>query len=122
MSARIDILGLRIFARHGVGADERMLGQNFIIDLSLDVDVAASFTSDNIHDSVNYAEVVTLVQNRFTATSFHLLEAAAHHLIQELLATFARISHVRLTLHKPSAPVEANFTTISVTLDQTRNG
>ncbi len=118
----ISIEGLTLFARHGVGEDERLLGQNFILDLTLQVEAQSSLTSDDIADSVNYAHVVDLVRARFTTRSFCLLEAVAHHVIEALLTEFERVQHVRLRVHKPSAPVDAVFSSISVTLERARHG
>jgi len=120
MSDRISIKGLHIHARHGVMAHERAIGQVFVVDIALAVDLAKASRSDRLADTVNYGAVVEEAQRVFTAKPFKLIEAAAGALADALLARFLAASSVRVVIHKPHAPVAAIFDDVGVELARAR--
>lgn len=108
MSTAIELSGLELHGHHGVGEEERRAGQRFLFDVRLEV-AEGTGASDRIEDTVDYREVVTVVQEVSEARSFHLLEALAATLADTLLARFpVEAAHVRV--RKPdvrlTAPVE----------------
>ncbi len=58
----ITIKDLRVYARHGVGAQEFLVGNEFSVDLRLAYDASAAMRSDDVADALNYAEVVEEVK------------------------------------------------------------
>jgi dihydroneopterin aldolase len=103
--ATIEVAGLEVFGRHGVGEDERRDGQRFLYDLWLDVGEAGS--TDRIEDAVDYREVVACVREISDARSFHLLEALAAAVADALTQRFP-VESVRVRVRKPDVrlPVE----------------
>jgi dihydroneopterin aldolase len=71
----VEVEGLEIFGRHGVGPEEREQGQTFLYDLRLEVSDAAR--SDRLDDTVDYVAVAAVVQEVSASRQFHLLEALA---------------------------------------------
>jgi len=116
MSDAIFITGLLIHARHGVMPHEEKVGQRFVIDLELTTDLARAAVSDKVVDTVSYASIVEAVTRAFTAKSYRLVEAAAGAVADEVLSTFPRIASVRVTVHKPHAPIAAIFNDVGVTI------
>jgi dihydroneopterin aldolase len=121
MKATIEIAGLSLFAHHGATEAEQQLGQRFLLDISLDVDVAEAARSDRLDKTVDYAEVTAVAQAAFLERRFNLIEAAAAHVAAALLAHSPRIEHVRVTVKKPSAPVPAVIDHVAATIDRRRN-
>lgn len=115
------ISGLAAFARHGVHAAERQLGQRFTLDLVLTVDVRGATESDRYEESVCYGEMTETALAAFTGRDFNLIEAAAASVADALLARFPRIGCASVTVHKPSAPVAAIFADISATVERRRD-
>jgi dihydroneopterin aldolase len=71
----VEVKGLELFGRHGVGYEERARGQTFLYDLRLEVSDAA--LSDRLEDTVDYVAVAEVVKEISAAREFHLLEALA---------------------------------------------
>lgn len=122
MSDRIFIRGLSLHAYHGVMAHEAKVGQSFTIDLDLEIDLSAAAQSDKVMDTVSYDKVVDCASDAFCAQRFRLIEAAAGRVADAVLTTFPRVRSVRVTIHKPHAPIAATFDDVGVTLVRSRHG
>ena len=122
MSDRIFVRGLALHAYHGVMAHEAKVGQTFKLDLDLEIDLSAAARSDKVVDTVSYDKVVNCTSEAFCAKRFRLIEAAAGQVADALLASFPRVRSVRVTIHKPHAPIDATFDDVGVTLVRSRHG
>ena len=122
MTDRIFIKGLALHANHGVMAHEAKVGQTFTIDLDLEIDLSVAARSDKVMDTVSYDKVVDCASDAFCAQRFRLIEAAAGRVADAVLAAFARVRSVRVTIHKPHAPIAATFNDVGVTLVRSRHG
>lgn len=122
MQGEIEVVGLVIFARHGVNKAEEELGQRFVLDLLLKYDMREAAKSDRISDSVDYGEVVAVAEAAFRDKRFYLIEAAASHVAGAVLAHFPKVDSVRVTVRKPSAPVPAAIDHVSATVTRKRDG
>jgi dihydroneopterin aldolase len=114
------IEGLALHARHGVREEERALGQRFFLDLAIVADVGEALASDWLEESLHYGQVIKAASAAFTARDFSLIEAAAAAVADDLLARFPPIRSVRVTVHKPSAPVAAILRDITATVERRR--
>jgi 7,8-dihydroneopterin aldolase/epimerase/oxygenase len=122
MSDTIFVNGLLIHAHHGVMAHEEKVGQRFMIDLELAIDLAPAGRSDKLADTVSYSAIVDAATRAFTRESFRLLEAAAAAVADDLIAAFPPVVSVRVTLHKPHAPIAAIFNDVGVSILRKRHG
>jgi dihydroneopterin aldolase len=120
MSDTIFITGLVIHARHGVMEHETRVGQRFVIDLELSINLSESSHSDRLSDTVSYASVVETATAAFTNTNYKLLERAAGAVSDAIFAAFPRVHAVRVTVHKPHAPIAEIFEDVGVVLMRTR--
>jgi 7,8-dihydroneopterin aldolase/epimerase/oxygenase len=94
----VEVEGLEIFGRHGVGDEERERGQAFLYDLRLEVSDAAE--SDRLDDTVDYVAVAEVVKEISDARQFHLLEALAAAVADAIVERFA-VERVRVRVRKP---------------------
>jgi dihydroneopterin aldolase len=122
MKGVIEIAGLVSFARHGVGEEEAKLGQRFVLDLTLEVDVEKAARSDQLADTIDYGEVIAVAEAAFRERRFYLIEAAAAHVASMLVAHFPAARLVRVTVKKPSAPVPAMIDHVAATVERHRDG
>jgi 7,8-dihydroneopterin aldolase/epimerase/oxygenase len=120
MSDTIFITGVVIHARHGVMDHETEVGQRFVIDLELAIDLSDSSRTDRLVDTVSYSSVVTTATAAFKDANYKLLERAAGAVADAILATFSRVSAIKVTVHKPHAPIAAIFEDVGVVLTRTR--
>ena len=122
MSDFVYVTGLALHAFHGVMEHEATVGQTFYIDLVLDIDLTEASRSDKIADTVGYDQVVDVASRTFCAQRYRLVEAAAGAIADAILTTFPAVTSVRVTVHKPHAPVAATFSDVGVTIVRTRQG
>lgn len=122
MTDTIFVRGLALHAFHGVGEEEQRVGQNFVLDLTLELDLGAAARSDKLADTVSYADVVAVASAAFRAEPLRLIEAAGERVADALLACFPRIERLQVTVHKPDAPIPAVFADCGVTLTRARRG
>jgi len=122
MSDRIFINGLSLHAYHGVMAHEAKVGQSFALDLVVEVDLEDAARSDKVADTVSYDQIVDAASRAFCAQRYRLDEAAAGAVADAVLAQFPRIKTVRVTVHKPHAPIAATFRDVGVEITRSRHG
>lgn len=122
MSDRIFINRLSLHAYHGVMAHEAKVGQSFALDLVVEVDLKDAARSDKVADTVSYDQIVDAASRAFCAQRYRLVEAAAGAVADAVLAQFPRIQTVRVTVHKPHAPIAATFRDLGVEITRSRHG
>lgn len=115
-TGRILIEKLDIYAYHGVFTEEERLGQRFILDMILDVDLRQAAESDALTDTVDYGRAVAVASAAFTARRHQLLEAAARTVAQALFDAFPPITGIEITLRKPGPPIPAALGSVGVRL------
>ncbi len=120
MSDRIILKGVHGFGYHGLFEHERINGQDFFIDVEMDVDLSAASKSDSIDDTVNYAEITNLVVSEITTNPVNLIEKLAGRIAERILKEHIRIDSVTVTVHKPQAPVEASLKDLAVQISMVR--
>ncbi len=118
MADLIEIKGIKSFGYHGVLESEKVTGQDFYVDVVLEVDLSRASVSDNVADTINYAEVTDLVVREITGDPVSLIEKLAGNIADRIKATFPQAATVSVTVHKPQAPVNAQIKDISVTINR----
>jgi dihydroneopterin aldolase len=120
MTDRIFLRGLLVHAHHGLLSHESEVGQRFVIDLDMAIDLSRAAASDHLADTVSYADVAAVTVSTFKARNFKLLEAAAGAVADAILAAFPPIAAVTVTVHKPHAPIAAIFDDVGVVMTRRR--
>lgn len=118
---RITLTGLRVFGRHGVLEQERIDGQDFLVDIVAWVDLADAADSDALKHTVHYGEMAELAARIVGGEPYNLIEALAGRIGDELLARWA-LRAVEVTVHKPGAPIPLEFADVAVTILRGRGG
>lgn len=120
MSDRIEITGLFGFGYHGLFDDERENGQGFLVDVILNIDLSKVSKSDLIEDTVNYSTVCDLVLEQIVGPPVTLIERLAGKIAELILRDYPTVESVRVTVHKPDAPVAAKVQDISISIVRSR--
>jgi dihydroneopterin aldolase len=113
----VEILGLEVFAHHGVHEHEKQRGQTFFIDLRLVCRSHAAAASDRLEDAVDYGAVSGRVVELATSSRHDLLERLAAVIADDLLEQFP-IASAAVTVHKPWAPIPHRFRDVAVTVER----
>jgi len=120
MSDQILLTGVYGFGYHGLFEHERTNGQDFFVDVVLNIDLQAVSHSDSIDETVNYAEITDLVVTEITTNPVSLIEKLAGRIAERILNSYSRVNSVSVTVHKPQAPVSASLKDIAVQITRTR--
>ena len=117
---KITLRGIVAYGHHGVMAEEKALGQRFIVHLTLYLDTSAAAASDSVEDTVNYADVYRDVKAVVEGAPKNLIETVAATIADKLLKRYSKLEGVRVELEKPSAPIPGPFDTVSITVERWR--
>ena len=115
MTDELTVSGIRCWGHHGVFDHERRDGQPFVIDLTLGLDTAPAAASDDLHDTVDYGSLVAQVKASVESDPVDLVETLAHRVAGVCLSD-RRVEWARVTVHKPDAPIEAEFADVALTI------
>lgn len=118
MADLIRISGIKAFGYHGVFDSERTNGQDFYVDVELELDLTQASVSDDVNDTINYADVTKLVVEEITSNPVSLIEKLAGRIADLIRSDFAQAKRVTVTVHKPQAPISEDVKDISVTISR----
>jgi dihydroneopterin aldolase len=99
---------------------EAKVGQPFRIDLVLEIDLDEAARTDALRHTVSYEALVRTASETFCARRFKLIEAAAGAVGDAILQHYPLVRGVRITVHKPHAPIAATFHDVGVTIERKR--
>ncbi len=114
MSDHIEIRGLRCTVIVGVLAEERDRAQLIEIDLDLERPIEGAAISDDLAETTNYAEVLSLARRIATEGRFLLLETLVYRVAREVLAVDEAIESVTVAARKLRPPVPEDVATVGV--------
>ena len=120
MSDRILVTRIAVFAYHGLLEEEARLGQRFYISLDCRLDLGPAGRSDDVAQTVSYADLTEIVTRIGTERRFALIEALAEAIASEILERHAAIAEVRVRVDKPSAPVPAVIEGVAIEIRRAR--
>lgn len=115
----ITLTGLRASAFHGVFAEERRDGQVFVIDVTVQLDLAAAASADDLGLTIHYGELAEEIVAASESDPVDLIETVAERIARVVLAHRAA-QVVTVTVHKPQAPIAVPFEDVSVTIRRAR--
>lgn len=118
-SDRIVLTGLRALGHHGVLAAERRDGQEFVVDVEVGLDTRAAALSDDLSATVDYGALAQRLHDAIVSEPVDLIETLAQRLADVCLAPPA--DWVKVTVHKPAAPIRVAFTDVSLTIHRSRH-
>lgn len=103
---RIILRGMLFHGYHGVFVEENKLGQKFLVDVDAWVDLSKAGESDDLEQSVSYADMYKQIKVIVEGPPFKLVESVASAIANALLSTHPSISDVRVKVCKPHVAVE----------------
>lgn len=111
----VELEDMEFFARHGCFEEERIIGNIFMVNLKLEVDVEKPSTSDSLDDALNYQQAYLLVKQEMEQPS-NLLEHVAGRIADALYKAFPQLKRVTVKVAKANPPVGGKVARSSVTL------
>jgi len=114
---KITLSGLRARGYHGVYDFERANGQDFVIDVVLELDLAPAAASDDVRDTAHYGELATKIVAVVEGEPVNLIETLADRIATVCLKYAEKTT---VTVHKPQAPIPLEFSDVAVTITRER--
>ena len=115
----IRLEGIKLFGYHGVLPQENRVGAIYTVNLRLKTDYLAAAKSDNLEDTINYAEVYQVVKEEMKIPS-KLLENVSYRIAQKIMETFSAVQAIEISLYKENPPMEAECKDVGVEATYTR--
>lgn len=120
MKTYICLDDLHFFAHHGVAPQETLVGNEYTLSLRLETDITRAMETDNVTDTLNYAEVYQAIQEEMEVPS-KLLEHISGRIVRRLFHDFPTLAHIELKLSKRNPPMGADIASAGVEIHCERN-
>lgn len=121
MTDRIELRGLAVRGRHGVFDHERRDGQDFLVDITVWIDLAAAAASDDLVDTYDYGVLAARAAEIVAGPPRNLIETVAAEIADDVMGD-VRVHAVEVIVHKPQAPIPLTFTDVAVVARRSRRG
>ena len=120
MKTVLFIDNLEVFANHGLFEEENKLGQKFIFDIECELNYKKAMFSDEMTESISYADIAEVVVKTATTNTFNLLERLAGEILKNIFTEFPQIENINLKINKPGAPIKYHFEKCGVEVKTSR--
>jgi 7,8-dihydroneopterin aldolase/epimerase/oxygenase len=112
---------LTVHGRHGVLDHERTTGQDFVVDITVWIDLADAAASDELADTYDYAALAQLAADVVAGPPRNLIEAVGGEIADQVMDD-ERVHAVEVVVHKPQAPIPRQFADVAVVVRRSRRG
>ena len=119
MADRITLTGLKVRGNHGVFDHEKRDGQDFLVDITVWIDLGGAAADDDLKQTLHYGEMAERAAAIVAGPSRDLIETVAAEIADDIM-TDQRAHAAEVTIHKPSAPIPLTFTDVAVTMRRSR--
>ncbi|PZE26086.1 MULTISPECIES: dihydroneopterin aldolase [unclassified Curtobacterium] len=120
MNDVIRLTGVRARGHHGVFDHERADGQDFVVDVAVEVDARAAAGPDDLDRTVHYGVLAEQVVAAVESDPVDLIETLAERIAAVVLGHPAALA-TEVTVHKPQAPITVPFADVSITIRRDRS-
>lgn len=121
MADRIELRGLTVRGNHGVFEHERRDGQDFVIDVTVWLDLASAAATDDLADTMDYGALAQRAADIVAGPPRNLIETVSAEIADDVM-TDARVHAVEVVVHKPTAPIPLAFNDVAVVARRSRQG
>lgn len=120
MADRITLTGLRVRGSHGVFDHEKQNGQDFVVDVTVWLELAQAAATDDLAETVDYGAMATRLSAIVGGPARDLIETVATEAAEDLMRWDSRLHAAEVTIHKPDAPITQPFADVAVTVRRSR--
>jgi 7,8-dihydroneopterin aldolase/epimerase/oxygenase len=118
---RIELRGLKVHGRHGVFEHERTNGQDFLVDVTVWIDLDRAAASDDLADTYDYSVLARLAADIVAGPPRNLIESVGGEIAERVMDD-ERVHAVEVVVHKPQAPIPQQFGDVAVVVRRSRRG
>ncbi|MDM8101490.1 MULTISPECIES: dihydroneopterin aldolase [Oceanobacillus] len=117
---KIILKRMQFYGYHGLLPEENTLGQRFYVDADLYLSLKKAGQSDAMEDSVHYGEAYEKIKHVVEGERFHLIEAVAEAIADELFTSFEQLEACSIRLTKPDPPIPGYYESVAVEIYRER--
>lgn len=117
---KIHLNEMVFYGYHGVHPEERVLGQRFIVNLTIETAPEEDSQIRHLHDTVDYTKIYAEVKHTMEKKQFHLLEDCANEILDSIFESFAKIISAEVKIKKPSVPINGSLGSVEIEMSRFR--
>jgi 7,8-dihydroneopterin aldolase/epimerase/oxygenase len=117
---KIYVNKMEFYGYHGVLPEETRLGQRFMVDLIVEVDLKQAGQTDDLQASISYVDLYQVCKMVVEGRACKLIEAVAERITEETLERFAKVTTVTVRVVKPDPPIPGHFESVAVEIKRSR--
>jgi dihydroneopterin aldolase len=114
---QIQIENMEFYSFHGHFREEQIVGNKFIVNLTIETDMKAPSRSDNLKDAVDYQKVYQIIKLQMEKKS-HLLENIAGRIIDGIYSEMSGINRITVKVSKMNPPMGGKIGSVSVLMSR----
>ncbi len=117
---KIYVNRMGFYGYHGVFAEENKLGQRFYVDLVLEMDLTPASKTDDLEETVNYADIYEKVKAIVEGPPRKLVETVAEDIAAAILESFAPVQICTVKVIKPDPPINGHYDSVAIEMTRAR--
>lgn len=117
---KIKLNKMVFYGYHGSHAEERKLGQRYIVDIMLETDPADDIKIKKLEDTIDYTKVFELIKHVMETHSYHLMENCANHVLDKLFLEFKELIKAEIAIKKPSVAINGSLDSAEVIMERVK--
>ncbi len=118
--SKIFISNMEFFAFHGHYPEEKVAGNKFMVDLTMDADTTKAEISDQLEDAVNYQIAYAIINDVLKNTKYNLLEKIASDILDQIFIEFKELNKATITIKKINPPMGGQIGAVGVEISKER--
>lgn len=118
---KIVLKGCRFYGYHGAFPEENRLGQIFVVDCELSVDLQAASKSDLLEDTVHYGLVFEAIKKQVETQQYQLIERLAGAIVEDIFTEFSAVTAITIQITKENPPIAGHYDAVGVVLERVRS-
>ncbi|WP_278352326.1 dihydroneopterin aldolase [Chryseobacterium gleum] len=115
--SKIYLEDVKIYAYHGVLPEENIIGTYYILNVELHTDLWKAAESDDLHDTISYADINDILHSEMKIKS-RLLEHIAGRMITKIHSSFPQVDYIKLKITKTAPPMQGEMKGASIELEK----
>ncbi len=119
MMGEIKIRELSVYAYHGCFSEERKIGSEYKLDISVKGDFSVAEKTDDLADTVDYVRISDIAKEEM-ATPSKLIEHVAERILSKIFHQFPKLKTVVVIIKKLNPPMNVYADAVEYKLERTR--
>lgn len=117
MAHKVQVNGIKLYAYHGCLPEEGKIGGHYVVDVEVTTDFTASFSSDNLKDTIDYVFINKIVKEEM-AIRYKLIEYVGNKIVERIKNELKAIKKVKVKVTKLCPPINGDVENVAIIIEQ----